>query len=378
MNKFPLYALVTGGRNGSLFFQSLIDGHEQIMTFPGIFFINAIYNDYLERGKLNLARTFIKYHGEFFDSKKGKSHGIDRLGPNKNEFFSVDEFNFIQYFNLEVQVKELDFNDLVRALHVAYFKSAKLYTGHEKVIFMHIHRVERLIKIKESKSYIGFFMERDPLASLSSELDTLISRYQEEWNISEYSRLLEVKLFEPNKFIKTCPNSFTLRLEDLHLQTEYILKEISKILKINFSETLLKPTFMKKKWWGDDISIKKNSTNDFNNKFQNRFDPKKFYRYEIFILQNLLLTRIRKYNYVNYSIRTNLNNFLNLIIFFPSKYEVKLIIKLIKILVIGSDRISRIKILKNIIRFVIFFLPNRVHIYKKLFLIKLELPKLIQ
>ena len=34
-----LLALITGGRNGSSLFLSLLDGHSQIMQFPGTFLL---------------------------------------------------------------------------------------------------------------------------------------------------------------------------------------------------------------------------------------------------------------------------------------------------------------------------------------------------
>ena len=43
--------IITGGRSGSDFLQSLFDGHPQIMQFPGIFKFTKLFAKTLEEKK---------------------------------------------------------------------------------------------------------------------------------------------------------------------------------------------------------------------------------------------------------------------------------------------------------------------------------------
>ena len=62
--------LVAGGRGGSDFFQGLLDGHSQILSFPLYLKIDKKFIEMIElNDSKKLAKQFIKLFPEFFNSK---------------------------------------------------------------------------------------------------------------------------------------------------------------------------------------------------------------------------------------------------------------------------------------------------------------------
>ena len=60
--------LVAGGRAGSDFFHSLVDGHSQIIQFPGFLRIDEKLSLVLNSKTSNeIVKYFIKFYPEFFD-----------------------------------------------------------------------------------------------------------------------------------------------------------------------------------------------------------------------------------------------------------------------------------------------------------------------
>ena len=89
--------LNSGSRAGSDFFQSLLDGHPQILQFPGVIKTNKELIKTLSSDNGNdISSKFIKIYPHFFDSRLGygKVERHDALGENKNQYYLVDQEKF--------------------------------------------------------------------------------------------------------------------------------------------------------------------------------------------------------------------------------------------------------------------------------------------
>ena len=87
-----LILLTAGGRAGSDFFHSLLDGHSQILQFPGTFRVDNKLKLILKTEDLKKkAKLFIQFYPEFFNSKINKFERWDRLGERKQSEFRVDK-----------------------------------------------------------------------------------------------------------------------------------------------------------------------------------------------------------------------------------------------------------------------------------------------
>ena len=78
--------LVAGGRGGSDFFQGLLDGHTQILSFPLYLKIDDNFIQMLnEENPEKLAKKFINFVPEIFNSKINKFERHHRLGKKRNK-----------------------------------------------------------------------------------------------------------------------------------------------------------------------------------------------------------------------------------------------------------------------------------------------------
>ena len=91
--------LAAGGRAGADFFHSLLDGHSQILQFPGYLRIDKKFKCLFDLHEhKEIPQKFIKSHPEFFDSKLNKFERWNKLGQNKDCSFKVEKKKFIKNF----------------------------------------------------------------------------------------------------------------------------------------------------------------------------------------------------------------------------------------------------------------------------------------
>ena len=82
--------LVAGGRTGSNFFQGLLDGHSQILHFPGKLRIDKDFQEMISLDAPDLiSKRFISLYPEYFNSKLGIFERHNRLGKRKNKFYFI-------------------------------------------------------------------------------------------------------------------------------------------------------------------------------------------------------------------------------------------------------------------------------------------------
>ena len=74
-----LILLTAGGRAGSDFFHSLLDGHSQILQFPGTFRVDNKLKLILKTEDLKKSKIIYIFYPEFFNSKINKFERWDRL-----------------------------------------------------------------------------------------------------------------------------------------------------------------------------------------------------------------------------------------------------------------------------------------------------------
>ena len=107
-----------------------------------------------------------------------------------------------------------------------------------------------------------------------------------------------------------------IQLENLHLKSNKVLKNLCKLLKINYQSSLKKSSYHNKLWWGDSVS--KKFLNGLNPKFKNKFDKNIFFDKDIEIIESKLKNIITRYNYPTRSKSKIQNKYLQ---FLPFKFE---------------------------------------------------------
>ena len=318
--------LISGGRNGSIFFQSILDGHPQILQFPGIFkldkFLRNLNSSYTTNSFLDL---FVTQFSWFFDSRKKPLYGMDRLGDSQDEFFCVSVDTFKQAFkDLCTQSNQVSMQAMITNLHVAYhIARVGEYPQEAKFNLIHIHNVKRLkyvLNIIPELDFFSIFMDRDILPSLSSELDGWhnydIHSDRPKLSKCRYVSAVNRKILEPYRLRSIDPYSITIKLEDLHRSHKALLTNFCSKIGISYHQSLSMSTFNSLKWWGDSVS--KKPVNGFNPNFTNKFNSSSFYNWEISLLLKATAPRAKAYGYSSLS----KSKFIKYAFLLPGKLEV--------------------------------------------------------
>ena len=311
-----LLALITGGRNGSDLFLSLLDGHSQIMQFPGTFLFDDFYEQIKNEKNSNIiAQSFIRFEPFFFNSSKHYVEKHNMLGENKNEYFKVDKDLFIKNFTKIFDNLKGNKMHLLYSLHAAYTVASGKDITNKKVIVLDIHHIKRL-RVLNSLDYDIIYMLRDPLANLSSAVKNWTS-YEDGVHFGPGALFQHIDrvingISDTLKFNK---KTFVIQLEKLHLNFDSVIKEFCNIYNLKFENSLNYSTFHGKKWWGD--AIGKKFLNGINKNFKNNFDHNDYFKKDVCLLEECLKDQI---SYYNYSFRSKFKTKYN-IFFTPLKFE---------------------------------------------------------
>ena len=283
---------MSGGRTGSDFFQSLLDGHKEILSFPGIFYFDKFLIE-LKIKKIDPANLFIKMNERFFDSRLDIIERHNQLGENKKEYYTVNKKKFINKFN-KLYSKVNSKYDLLKKLHQAYAYAKGEELKSKKIIFLHIHHWYRL-KCLSDLNYTLFYTLRDPLVNLSSAFNN--------WTNFNHSKSFSYNslCFYYDRIkngIEYCGNLkkddfYIIKLEDIHKNNKKLISNFCKLFKLTNDKCLYLSTFHNKKWWGDIIS--KGYLNGINKNYKSKIHYNFFFDYDL----NYLNSKMNKI-YTNY------------------------------------------------------------------------------
>ena len=314
--------ILAGGRSGSDFLQSLFDGHSQVMQFPGVFKFTKLFAKILdEKNPDKISHMFCDLYPHFFDSRLQKMERHNMLGKNKNSFYYVNKHifkkNFIYYYNHSRKKKI----DILIALHKAYTRASKQNLNKKKIIIFHLHLIQFFENFRKSFDKFNNFQIlltlRDPLVSMCSTVNHW-QNYRSGKDLfakSIYDNIeMHFNIF--NQLYKFRKKIFVVQLENLHLKSSQVLKNLCKLLKINYKISLKKSTYFNKSWWGDKVS--KKFLNGLNPKFKNNFDKKIFFEKDIAIIENKIKNILINYNY---PMRSKSKKNIKYIMFLPFKFE---------------------------------------------------------
>tara|TARA_Y100000389_G_scaffold147132_1_gene145955 strand:+ start:140 stop:1396 length:1257 start_codon:yes stop_codon:yes gene_type:complete len=277
--EFPnLIVINPFGRGGSVFFQSLLDGHPNIATLPSF---GAFYSKIPkkistnEKFFLNELDKFIHDNYNIFDTSKGyfgkgKGYTSGLFGKNSDEHIITNTDIFKKKI-IEIKNKYFDKTEFISRrfffslIHLSFHEI--YYGSYDKIRYLSYHphnffELRYLIKDFPNLYFVG--MTRNPLSDwnswkkvLSIRLNTKIQKINilHTFNNSYfYSR--DVYLFSLIK--NKIKNKKIIDLIYLHQQNINLIKNICNWLKIDFHKNLIKSTFCNKEWAGNyaDRSIK--------------------------------------------------------------------------------------------------------------------------
>ena len=370
--KLRIFCIVATPRSGSDYFQSLLDGHPEVLTFNGSvglyvgLFPKINFNN-ANKQNINLSITkFINIYHDWLCTKNDNSEGKNKMGKSKNEFININlnrfKYAMFNYLNLEGFTKK----NFSLAVYFAYNIALGLNFKNKKILLMHPHNLDELVHFsKDFRKSKYIFTIRDQRAAYLSTIYNLADRYPNRFfnlrhhYITMYRCLVHSNYGEKLKLKYTC-----IRLEDLpHKKT---LFSISKFLNIKFKNSLLVSTFAGKIWNGDSSQKKIYKDKWKKNRTYNNW-KEKIKKRDKLILNTLFFPILKHYNYekVNVSCLDYLKCFI--FIYLPMEFEIKVLKKNILSIISKKGKIKQLgKFLENL-----YFFLRRVLICLKFYLFNL-------
>ena len=360
--------LVAGCRAGTEFFQSLLDGHKEILQFPGVIQTNKELIKILSlKNSEEISSNFIRIYKHFFDSRLNSLERHNALGENKNEFYTVDKEKFKLIFSqlfaedLTFKIKNKIHENLIK-LHQAYSLANNNEINNKKILIIDCHLIE-CIKFYEKKirdvEFDIIHTIRNPLSALGSAVNNWLKFDQGKHFFAKSIYFqLDVIVNGINELIKIKKNFFLVKLESLHQNHANVMKDFCKIYDITYNSSLEKSSYFDLKWWGDKVSGK--DLNGINKNFTPNINNQVFYKRDVEYLEYVLNDYIKFYGYK--FTEKNLNYYFN---FLPLKCEILTWINTLKH-----------KEIKHILSIPFFYVKRLINI-KKITKKNLKIPHLL-
>ena len=258
------------GRSGSLFFQSLLDGHHQVVTFPSLAISyppkNCIVDLVAELDE------FITNHQDVFDSSKGYL-GIpgERVtclfGSGQNQHLYVDSMEFkrnalqVEFDSWVKEERPISRKDFVIGVHKAFARTIGQDPSKIKYILIHAHNYDgfhdRALEDFPSLFYVA--MSRDPREHWFSWDKVCALRTGVGYSASRIffrnNSIVEYAYFTHKLYLFSLKlHHGQLRIIDLdrfHELNREAMVSLSDYFGIEFQDILLESTFLGQTWWGN-------------------------------------------------------------------------------------------------------------------------------
>ena len=251
--------LVTGGRGGSDFFQGLLDEHDEISQFPGILRpTNNFKKIFDSRNPIKISNQFIKYAPYFFDSSQNSHERLNRLGKNKNQYYTVSKQKFINNFKNLYSYKNLNNLEILKMLHKAYYLACGKKIKKIKILFIHTHTIDmtiQFLKIVKLTNYSIIHTMRNPIEALYSPIKNWLKFKDGKTFFSkDLFFQIDLALNGISDLLKINKKTYIVLLENLINKRSKVMRDFCKIFKIKFTNKLLNCTYFGLQWWGDKVS----------------------------------------------------------------------------------------------------------------------------
>lgn len=347
-------AIFAWGSSGSVFLQSLLDNHPQILMFPATFIMNfhsqiwpRLENIFMQQNNA-LERAIEQFCKELylsFDAQQDTSdYKLNQLGENQNQFIAVEVQRFkahcieiaTLFQNHNIPLNRANFFLMV---HYAYSLAREQDILEKQLLIYPLHNLDKVedvgLVLSDFPRFKSIVCCRNPFKSLSSNLRmtrTLKQAQGKTYTLEEtvpeglFHRFYLIQLvgFE-NIASKFDLPTYYQPLESLHHQPKETLLNLMKWLQIDWSDTLLNSTFNGLKYWGN--RSMKEPLSDFSSNYHARDKEWKqqLNALDRYVLGGLLAAYIEEYSYGQTSwLQQKLIPFLILI---PTKLERQALIK---------------------------------------------------
>ena len=302
LQQLPSCALVTTGRTGSDYLQSLLDSHPEVLTFNGSL---PFYRDFWRHSACQAAPTceaddvvdeFIGHHIHKLKSKYDVVERKDQLGPSHDQSLSLDTQAFRAHAIGLLRGHELSGRNALLALYGAY----NLCLGHalsaKRVFFHHAHHLDELdLFLTHFPSASILLTTRDPRANFVSGIENWRAFNRDTDNQEHVYRYIKRILEDSTPCAAKHRPYAAIRLEDLPKPS--VMEELRRWLGISDDPCLTVSTWGGLEWHGDALSKRHYDSRGFNpEQTRNRWESR-LGRLDKYVLNYLMFSRLGHYGY---------------------------------------------------------------------------------
>ncbi|MAM68913.1 MAG: hypothetical protein CMM12_09165 [Rhodospirillaceae bacterium] len=305
IDQLPWCALVTTGRSGTDFFQSLLDSHPEIAVYNGtnffyIFWDNAqsVQHD----GPLVAEHIVDEYIGANIQKLISRYDTLERkneLGENGDQDIDVNVPLFRRHVLGLLGEKPVSSRNFLIAVVAAYDMCLGRDMMRKKTFLYHAHRIGRTLRfIEEFPGSKVICMIRDPRANFVSGVEHWRRLEPKTDNPAYPIYIIRRAIDEVAELqILSAGSLAVLRLEDLGDRTT--LEAFCWWIGISYDDCMTRSTWGGLRWWGDRISTNKvrkdepgYSPSMINNRWESRL-----HRYDQCVLNHILAPMLSRYDY---------------------------------------------------------------------------------
>jgi hypothetical protein len=335
LHEIPKYCLITMPRGGSEYFQSLIDGHSEVIVYILNF---RFFTEYIKSSKvysISLDFDIVDFIDEFigcqidrFATRYEKNERLDELGYGRNESININREEFKKHFITIIGNEDKNVENIFLSIYGAYTLSLNRDISKVKILFHHAHTVDEAVEFgKRFPNSKLLYSIRDPRASFTS---ANINVYLKSFQIYNYKYFCDILVqLSPFKNRKTLIEIKTIFGEIIPVYLELLskekyLNELAFQMGINYESTMKLSTWGGLVWWGDKQSL---NPIDPTGKDRNKIDRlwrKKLSKKDQYIFNIIFNNLLKTYNYEVKKIYFFDYFFCFLLIFTPFKFEIKL------------------------------------------------------
>jgi hypothetical protein len=326
LSSLPVVALITTGRTGSDFLQSLLDSHPQVATFNGHFaiytefFENSVTISYKKPRVCDVADEFIGKYIYKLVSRYDIQEAKDELGINSDQSFTIDTAEFKKHMIFLMKDYAINSRNILLSIYGAY----SLCIGQDilklRTIMHHPHLDFEFDKFH--KDFPGtriIFTSRDPRANFCSHVEHFKKYYSSHNNQRHLYNCLKMAL-EDSEIADSYKLEYTAtRLEDLPRKD--VMQKLAEWFNIKYSDSMLRSTWVGLDWHGDRISNKVFSSTGWSKDRVSNGWEEKLGVTDKYILNYILNSRLKHYLYPVKNVGIIDSFIVFFLIVFPLKYE---------------------------------------------------------
>lgn len=327
--ELPACTLVTTGRTGTDFLQSLLDSHPEVLTFNGSLFFQSFWNSSVcvKAGAPNPGDLIDEFIGKHIEKLKSRYDLIERkhqLGDNFDQSLDVDLDTFRTETASLLKGREINSKNALVAIYAAYATCMVESLGKKRLFFHHAHHFEELPQfLRDFPNCKIICMTRDPRANFVSGIEHHRSNNNLVGDTDNGAHLyfyIHRILHDATPLAKYGNQYRAIRIEDLGNPS--VIQELCRWLGINNDHSLTKSTWGGLSWHGDSLSNANKESGWSRAVLENQWEKRLSFT-DKYVLNYIMYYRLKHYGYSHRRIGVIDTLLVPFMILLPLSYELR-------------------------------------------------------